>query len=152
MWCSVELEVIRCSLNQEFLKPKRKLMCFPTQKAIPISATRAVALAVPIPASAKKVELRAIISGHGGATDNCAEFCNHQHEFTVGGKALLKDYPEVGDQEGCLAQIGQGALAEEALFKAQGLAGLALKTLEQQIELGNLHRLAVNIHAVDVIE
>lgn len=38
------------------------------------------------PAGTTKVELYAIISGHGQDTGNCAEWCNHQHEFTVNGR------------------------------------------------------------------
>ena len=39
------------------------------------------------PAWATKVEVATIISGHGWGRDmeNCAEFCNHTHHFTVNG-------------------------------------------------------------------
>lgn len=73
---------------------------------------------VPIPAGAKKVELRAIITGHGGATKyNCAEFCDHQHLFTINGKTYTKDFPEAGangDDEGCLKKINQGAIPNQS--------------------------------------
>jgi hypothetical protein len=46
------------------------------------------------PADAARVELVALISGHGQATGNCAEWCNHQHEFTVNGEAVhLRSFP-----------------------------------------------------------
>ena len=50
-----------------------------------------------IPAEAKKVEIVAFISGHGFGIEqaNCAEFCNHEHEFTVNGD-VFQDYPEAG--------------------------------------------------------
>ena len=71
---------------------------------------------VDIPKTAKKVELRAIITGHGGvAPDNCSEFCNHQHEFTVGGKAFLKQFDDtIGDDEGCLKQIDKGVVPNQS--------------------------------------
>lgn len=59
-----------------------------------------------IPASAKRVELWAVITGHGGdATTNCAEFCNHQHEFTVGATKYLREHAAAGTQLGCIAAI-----------------------------------------------
>jgi len=63
---------------------------------------------VAIPADAKKVEIRAIITGHGMDTNNCAEFCNHQHVFTANGKAFEKSHPSVGNSEGCIDQIENG--------------------------------------------
>ncbi len=63
---------------------------------------------VPIPADAERVELWALITGHGGETNNCAEFCDHEHEFTVNGSVFLHDHPAVGDQEGCVAAIENG--------------------------------------------
>ena len=56
---------------------------------------------VTIPASATKVELYAIITGHGMGTHNCAEFCNTQHEFTVEGAVYLKEDPIVASDTGC---------------------------------------------------
>ncbi len=63
---------------------------------------------VPVPKSAKRVELYAVITGHGSETSQCAEFCRHQHEFTVGGTVFLKDHPTVGQQTGCIAEIERG--------------------------------------------
>jgi hypothetical protein len=63
---------------------------------------------VPIPATAVHVELWSIITGHGGATQNCAEFCRHQHEMTVNGAVYLKDHPTVGMLEGCVSEIDNG--------------------------------------------
>jgi len=66
------------------------------------------AVTVDIPADATRVELRAIITGHGMAAGNCAEFCNHQHEFSIGDQSWTRDFPEVGNQEGCIDQIENG--------------------------------------------
>lgn len=64
---------------------------------------------VDIPADVTRVELRAIITGHGAsAGTQCAEFCNHQHEFAVNGDWHTREHLEVGDQEGCIAHIENG--------------------------------------------
>lgn len=57
---------------------------------------------VPVSATAKRVELWALITGHGGDTKTgCSEFCNHQHEFTIAGVTHLQEYPEAGTEAGC---------------------------------------------------
>ncbi|MBN93483.1 MAG: hypothetical protein CL928_05325 [Deltaproteobacteria bacterium] len=66
------------------------------------------AITVDIPADASRVEVRALITGHGMADGNCAEFCNHQHEFTVGGETWLKDHPAIGNDTGCIDEIENG--------------------------------------------
>jgi hypothetical protein len=67
-------------------------------------------LLVDIPASATKVELVAVISGHGFGADseNCAEFCNHTHHFFVNGVEHVKDHPEANTDEGCVEQVAEG--------------------------------------------
>lgn len=69
---------------------------------------------VAIPATAKRVELWALITGHGGEAQNCAEFCRHQHEFTVNGKAYTKDHPLVQKQDGCVGEIANGAVPNQS--------------------------------------
>ncbi len=67
-----------------------------------------VPVSVPIPQAAKHVELWAIITGHGGdAITNCAEFCDHEHHFTVGGSAYVKDFPMAATQSGCVPDTAQ---------------------------------------------
>lgn len=63
---------------------------------------------VPIPADATRVELWSILTGHGADTGQCAEFCNHQHEITVNGKAYLREHKEAGTQSKCVAHTDQG--------------------------------------------
>ena len=65
-------------------------------------------ISVDIPADAARVELRALITGHGMDASNCAEFCNHQHEFTVAEQVWTRDHPEVGNDTGCIDQIENG--------------------------------------------
>jgi hypothetical protein len=69
---------------------------------------------VPIPADAKRVELWAIITGHGAdEATSCAEFCNHQHEFTVGESVYMKEYPEAGTADECVPQLAHGMVPNQ---------------------------------------
>ncbi len=68
---------------------------------------------VPIPADAKHVELVAIITGHGAGTSQCAEFCNHQHLFTVNGNDHKKEHLEAGSQSKCVDHIEQGMVPNQ---------------------------------------
>lgn len=60
---------------------------------------------VPVSAAAKQVQLWAVTTGHGASTESCAEFCNHQHEFTVDGHAYLQEFPEAQTEQGCIDEI-----------------------------------------------
>jgi len=61
-----------------------------------------------LPDTVARVEVWALITGHGMDDGNCAEFCDHHHEFTVNGTPFTKEHPEVGNQEGCIDQIENG--------------------------------------------
>ena len=69
---------------------------------------------IPIPGSARKVEIWALISGHGGATNNCAEFCNHQHEWTVGGQTFFHEHDTIGDDTACVDAIDEGVVPNQS--------------------------------------
>lgn len=69
---------------------------------------------IEIPATAKHVELWALITGHGGEAQNCAEFCNHHHQFTVNGKSYVKTHPTVGAQDGCVAEVDEGMVPNQS--------------------------------------
>ncbi len=70
---------------------------------------------VPIPADAAKVELRAIITGHGSdATTSCAEFCRHSHAFSVGSSTYEQGYSTAGTSTGCEQQIDEGTVPNQA--------------------------------------
>lgn len=58
-----------------------------------------------IPATASKVEFFAIITGHGAGTNQCAEFCNHQHRIDANGVVSTKAHPEAQTNQGCVQQI-----------------------------------------------
>ncbi|MGB0640000.1 MAG: peptide-N-glycosidase F-related protein [Myxococcota bacterium] len=69
---------------------------------------------VEIPADATKVELVAIITGHGMATRNCAEFCDHSHHFTVGDTEFTQTFDEPGEMSGCADTSGEGTVPNQA--------------------------------------
>ncbi|MFM2246900.1 MAG: hypothetical protein RL071_2974 [Pseudomonadota bacterium] len=70
------------------------------------------------PPGTTKVTLAAVISGHGFADtpENCAEFCDHQHLFTVNeALTVTKDnLPWVNMREGCAEQVDVGVIANQA--------------------------------------
>ncbi|MCK6545908.1 hypothetical protein L6R52_08570 [Myxococcota bacterium] len=68
------------------------------------------------PATATRVELVVILSGHGQVEgNNCAEWCDHRHQFTVDGTALpeLRHEGRIGSIDGC------GPLAAEGVPPGQ---------------------------------
>jgi hypothetical protein len=71
------------------------------------NASRTPAM-VPIPATAKKVELFVIVTGHGSGTNQCSEFCDHEHTFTVNGTMYLKDFPNAGTETLCMPNVKNG--------------------------------------------
>jgi hypothetical protein len=70
---------------------------------------------IEIPETAKKVEIAAIISGHGWGADtkNCAEFCDHRHHFSVNEQVWTKEHPEAGEDYGCVDQFGSGLVPNQ---------------------------------------
>ena len=63
------------------------------------------------PSDVDRVELVALISGHGqSAQDNCAEWCDHQHHFTLNGTALptIQHEGMIGSVDGCAEASKQG--------------------------------------------
>jgi hypothetical protein len=71
---------------------------------------------VPIPATAKKVELWVLVTGHGQdmANNECCEFCDHQHQFTVNTTMFTKDFPLAGTETGCIAEDTNGMTPNQA--------------------------------------
>lgn len=68
---------------------------------------------VQVPAGAARVELRSIITGHGGATQNCAEFCNHGHTFSLGGQEFTRQFDNVGTQDDCETKVDDGVVPNQ---------------------------------------
>ncbi|MCO4768670.1 MAG: hypothetical protein KDA24_01475 [Deltaproteobacteria bacterium] len=67
-----------------------------------------------IPATAQKVEIWALITGHGGATNNCAEFCNHQHEWTIGSDVFFHEHDTIGNDTFCRDAVDQGVVPNQS--------------------------------------
>lgn len=72
------------------------------------------AIDVDIPANASRVELRSIITGHGGDTQNCAEFCNHQHEFLIDGRSYFREHPDIGNDRACEERVSEGVVPNQS--------------------------------------
>jgi hypothetical protein len=68
-----------------------------------------------VPAGVRKVELVATITGHGfgAGRDNCAEFCDHTHHFTLNGREFVRSQPHVGETDGCVAQVPAGVVPNQ---------------------------------------
>ena len=68
-----------------------------------------------VPQWATKVELVATITGHGFNQDtaNCAEFCDHEHHYTLGAHHAFEWHPIVGDSEGCENEVKNGVVANQ---------------------------------------
>lgn len=65
------------------------------------------------PEGTAKVELVVIVSGHGqGGESNCAEWCNHEHTFTLNDSETYRiDFPgEAGAPLGCANRVVEGVV------------------------------------------
>ena len=62
-----------------------------------------------------KVAIYNVVTGHGFGTtlQNCAEFCDSEHEFTVNGAAFVESHPEAKTRDGCLQQVGFGVVPNQ---------------------------------------
>lgn len=66
------------------------------------------------PASTKKVELFAVITGHGSDENECAEFCVTSHHFTV--NSVYNNtltFSTAGSPLGCALKVPEGAVPNE---------------------------------------
>jgi hypothetical protein len=73
-------------------------------------------VSVDIPADAAKVEITSIITGHGmDGSNNCAEFCNHGHTFSIDSQSWSRAFPEAEVQDACEADIGVGGTVPNQL-------------------------------------
>jgi len=82
--------------------------------------------AITPPEGTARVGLTAVISGHGfgDTTANCAEFCDHQHEFTINGaSAYTKTHPEAGSRMGCAEQVVDGTVPNQSGTWVYGRGG-----------------------------
>ncbi len=69
---------------------------------------------VDVPADATSVSLAVVVSGHGMADPgNCAEFCDIDHEFTIGGETFNFDSEEAGGARDCMEQVSDGTVPNQ---------------------------------------
>jgi len=84
-----------------------------------------------IPAGTDKVVISSVVTGHGFGKDdaNCAEFCNHEHRFSMNGQVTQEDFPMAGngtvssDREGCAKSTDMGTVANQKGSWPYGRAG-----------------------------
>ncbi|KAL4646857.1 hypothetical protein GN956_G9578 [Arapaima gigas] len=77
-----------------------------------------------VPQATKKVEVYAVITGHGSDDNGCGEFCVTSHHFLVNGvfnNSLVFD--TAGTALGCTARVGEGAVPNEGGTWLYGRAG-----------------------------
>lgn len=68
-----------------------------------------------VPTATTSVEIVATITGHGFNQDsaNCAEFCDHEHHYTMGTHSTYEWHPIVYDSEGCEKEVRNGVVANQ---------------------------------------
>lgn len=68
------------------------------------------------PEGTVRTEVWALVTGHGYGKDraNCAEFCNHEHQFTVNGaETWVHDFAMAGSNYGCGDQVDVGTVPNQ---------------------------------------
>ena len=78
-----------------------------------------------VPTWADKVEIVATITGHGFGKDNanCAEFCDHEHHYSMNGFTTYEWHPIVHSSEGCENEVHNGVVANQYGTWPYGRAG-----------------------------
>ena len=66
-------------------------------------------------AGVERVEIVAFVTGHGFGLDtaNCAEFCDHTHQFEVNGVEFVKQHVTAGSAHGCLRRVSEGVVPNQ---------------------------------------
>jgi len=82
-------------------------------------------ITITVPDDVVKVELFAIISGHGWGIEaaNCAEFCNHVHHWRVGEHEWIKNHLDDLGSPGCIGKVDQGVVPNQYGTWPLGRAG-----------------------------
>jgi len=71
---------------------------------------------VEIPADASKVELATVISQHGADGNNCGEFCDLCHHFTIDGDEadeIVRCFPEATAPTDCMDRVSEGTVPNQ---------------------------------------
>ena len=105
------------------------------------------------PASARRVELVVIVSGHGQAErTNCAEWCDHRHRFVVNGRMLdeIRHRGRISSADGCGPAAARGVppgqwgnWAPERAYWCPGMPVDAMRfDITSQVTLGEPNQLS----------
>ncbi len=78
-----------------------------------------------VPSGTTRVEIVATITGHGFGQDNenCAEFCNHEHHYSMNGFSAAELHPIADQNDGCKQLVGEGVVANQYGTWPYGRAG-----------------------------
>tara|TARA_B100000900_G_scaffold58332_1_gene43855 strand:+ start:34732 stop:37818 length:3087 start_codon:yes stop_codon:yes gene_type:complete len=78
-----------------------------------------------VPNGITRVEIVATITGHGFGQDNqnCAEFCNHEHHYSMNGFTAAELHPIANQNDGCKQLVGEGVVANQYGTWPYGRAG-----------------------------
>ena len=78
-----------------------------------------------VPAGTSRVEIVSTITGHGFGQDNqnCAEFCNHEHHYSMNGYSTAELHPIANSNDGCKQLVGEGVVANQYGSWPYGRAG-----------------------------
>ncbi len=78
-----------------------------------------------VPNGTARVEIVATITGHGFGQDNenCAEFCNHEHHYSLNGYHAAEYHPIANSIDGCKQLVDQGVVANQYGTWPYGRAG-----------------------------
>ena len=68
---------------------------------------------VQIPTDMKRAELWMLLTGHGNDNYGCAEFCDHQHNFTINGVTSTVDFPMAATLSGCISMQWNGMVPNQ---------------------------------------
>ena len=68
-----------------------------------------------VPQGIEEVWIVASITGHGFNKDdaNCAEFCDHEHHYTIGSQTTYEWHPIVHRSDGCEREVANGVVANQ---------------------------------------
>ena len=73
-------------------------------------------LTLAIPGDAVKVELATVISQHGADGNNCGEFCDVSHHFTMNGNTadeIVRSFPEASSAYDCMDKVAEGTVPNQ---------------------------------------
>ncbi|XP_061677016.1 uncharacterized protein si:dkey-256h2.1 [Syngnathoides biaculeatus] len=111
---SLNLRFSVANLTGEKLRPFRVMSLYDGGTFDKTYNRRYLPIKFPVPASARKVELYAVITGHGSDDNGCAEFCVTSHHFLVNAvHNNTRSFDSAGSALGCAEGVTSGAVPNE---------------------------------------